>query len=148
MIVDSSAVLAIFLAEPETDEFTDAILTGSQPLISAANFVEICMRVDGAFNEVGRQAFDDFFATLRLELAPVTSSQAHLARQANRIYGRSSGHAAKLNYGDCFAYALAKERDEPLLFKGNDFVHTDLKTWPASCLGTAACCAGAPTRRN
>jgi len=129
MIVDSSAVLAIFLDEPEKDEFTDTILKANGPKISVANYVEICMRVDGAFNEIGRQAFDELFDTLRLEMVPVSASQALLARQANRLYGRGSGHKAKLNYGDCFAYALAKEADKPLLFKGNDFVHTDLKLW-------------------
>ena len=129
MIVDSSAVLAIFLDEPEKDEFTDSILRAESPMISAANYVEICLRVDPALNPIARQAFDEFFDTLGLEVMPVTTSQAQIARKAGQFYGRGSGHQAKLNYGDCFAYALAKEMDQPLLFKGNDFIHTDLKLW-------------------
>jgi ribonuclease VapC len=130
MIVDSSAVLAIFLDEPENDEFTEAILRAEKPLISAANYVEICLRIDPALNAIARQAFDEFFAALGLEVMPVTPSQAQIARKAGQLYGRGSGHKAKLNYGDCLAYALAKEMDQPLLFKGNDFIHTDLKLWP------------------
>ncbi|MBB5353866.1 ribonuclease VapC [Haloferula luteola] len=129
MIVDSSAILAIFLEEPEQDTFIDAILRADHPRLSAANYLEICLRVDGAFNEAGRQAFDELLATLELEIVPVTVSQAKTARIANRLFGRGSGHKARLNYGDCFAYALAKESDLPLLFKGNDFLHTDLKLW-------------------
>ena len=129
MIVDSSAVLAIFLDEPEKDEFTDLILEADTPMISAANYVEVCMRVDGSLSEENREAFDEFFSMLQLVIAPVTERQSQLARKAARIYGRGSGHKAKLNYGDCFAYALAKDTDHPLLFKGDDFVHTDLKLW-------------------
>ena len=130
MIVDSSAVLAIFLDEPEKDEFTDAILRAEKPLISAGSYVEICLRIDPALNPIARQAFDEFFAALGLKIVPVTVAQAQIARKAGQLYGRGSGHKAKLNYGDCLAYALAKELDQPLLFKGNDFIHTDLKLWP------------------
>jgi len=74
------------------------------------------------------EALDDYLEGAALSVAPVTARQARIARAAYRDFGRGSGHPAKLNFGDCFAYALAIERDEPLLFKGDDFTHTDVRS--------------------
>jgi len=134
MVIDTSALLAIYLNEVEKDAFLDAILRDPSPKISAANYVELFLKVDHGANEISRAAFEDFLEGLGLEVVAVTAEQAKLATQANRLYGRSSGHAAKLNFGDCFAYALAKVLDEPLLFKGNDFGQTDVRVATAASL--------------
>ncbi|HET8524531.1 MAG TPA: type II toxin-antitoxin system VapC family toxin, partial [Thermomicrobiales bacterium] len=96
--------------------------------ISAATFLEAAVVADGNRDPVTSRIFDDICREARLIIEPVTESQAHLARQAYRDFGRGSGHPAKLNFGDCFAYALAKAFNEPLLFKGNDFSHTDVRS--------------------
>ena len=127
MIVDTSAILAIFLDEPEKDDFLTRILLAEGAAISAANFLETCLKVDRSANEIARHAFDEFFEKLGLEVAPVSLAQTQIARRANQLYGRGSGSLARLNFGDCFAYALAKERGLPLLFKGDDFAHTDIQ---------------------
>ena len=127
MIIDSSALLAIYFNEPEKEEFLDLILNTESAMISAANYVEVHLRVDHALNETARLAFDEFFSKLKIEIMPVRVEQSKVARIANQAYGRASGHKAKLNYGDCFAYALAKELDKQLLFKGEDFIHTDVQ---------------------
>lgn len=127
MVVDSSAILAIYFGEPEKDHFLDLILSASSPCISTANYVEIFMKMDPALNDVGRQAFEEFMDSLGLEIRPLSVDQAKIARRANQLFGRGSGHKAKLNFGDCFAYALAKDTQQPLLFKGNDFIHVDIR---------------------
>jgi len=134
MVIDTSALLAIYLNEVEKDAFLDAILRDPSSKISAANYVELFLKVDHGANEISRAAFEDFLEGLGLEVVAVTAEQAKLATQANRLYGRSSGHAAKLNFGDCFAYALAKVLDEPLFFKGNDFGQTDVRVATAASL--------------
>jgi ribonuclease VapC len=95
--------------------------------MSAANLLEAAIVVDRLDDPFAVREFDELISTLRIEIEPVTVSQVTLARTAYQRYGRGSGHPARLNFGDCFAYALAKEFDEPLLFVGSDFVHTDVR---------------------
>jgi ribonuclease VapC len=126
VIVDASALIAILRNEPETEAFVRAIDDAPRARISAANFLEAAIVVDRARNPLPSGRLDNLIAELRLIIAPVTEEQARIARQAYRDYGRGSGHRARLNYGDCFAYALARATGEPLLFKGDDFRHTDI----------------------
>jgi len=133
VIVDSSALIAIVLDEPEASDFTSLITDTDRVSISAATFVEAGVVVDAAGDPTLTGLFDDFLTAAGVVVEPVTPQQALVARQAYRDFGRGSGHPAQLNFGDCFAYALAKERGEPLLFKGNDFAHTDVM--PASPSG-------------
>lgn len=95
--------------------------------MSAANYVEVGIVVDAQRNPVASRRVDDAIAQARIQIVPVTEAQARIARDAYRDFGKGSGHPARLNYGDCFAYALAKEAGEPLLFKGNDFSKTDVE---------------------
>lgn len=126
MIVDTSALIAILRDEPEAAACAKAIEAASHRRISAANFVEAAIVIDGSRDPVASRRFDDLLKEAQLVLEPVTSAQARIAREAYRDFGRGSGHPAKLNFGDCFAYALARATGEPLLFKGNDFTHTDV----------------------
>lgn len=128
MIIDSSALVAVFDGEPEHPAFTQAIFGASRRRISAATFVEVTMVIDGRKDVVQSRQFDDLLSGMDIEIAPFTERQARIAREAFRDFGRSSGHRARLNLGDCFAYALAKDAGEPLLYKGDDFVHTDVRS--------------------
>lgn len=125
MIVDSSAIVAILRAEPEADVFLAAIGDARQCRVSAATFVEAAIVLTSGSGRY-REDFDELLADAGKLIEPVTEAQAWLAREAYRDYGKGSGHPARLNFGDCFSYALAKDRDEPLLYKGNDFIHTDI----------------------
>lgn len=116
-MVDSSAVIAILRQETDADTFIDAI-------DAAAAYAAIV--IDSARDPVASRRFDQFIAEADIRVEPVTPSQARIARDAYRDYGKGSGHKAALNFGDCFAYALAKETGEPLLFKGDDFSCTDI----------------------
>jgi ribonuclease VapC len=127
VIVDSSALVAIFKREPDEQRFRAALATAESRRISAANFIEAAIVVDSDRDPVSSRRFDEFIVRAGIAIAPVTESQARLAREAYRDFGKGSGHRAKLNFGDCFAYALAKESGEPLLFKGNDFKHTGIE---------------------
>ena len=100
-------------------------LTGDR--ISAANLLESALVVDRLHDPVASIAFDDLIPRLAFVIEPVTATQIAIAREAYRQFGRGSGYRARLNFGDCFAYALAMDLDEPLLFVGNDFVHTDVR---------------------
>ena len=91
------------------------------------NYVETAVVVDSNRDPVMSRQFEEFLQQAGIEIEPVTVLQAHIAREAYRDFGKGSGHRARLNFGDCFAYALAKESDEPLLFQGNDFSETDVK---------------------
>ena len=94
--------------------------------MSAATYLEAAVVIDGSRDAVASRRFDDFMREAAIAIEPVTESQARLAREAYRDFGKGSGHPARLNFGDCFAYALAKTRCESLLFKGEDFGHTDV----------------------
>jgi len=126
MIVDSSALLAILRAEPEMLACARAIEDAARRRISAANFLEAAIVIDGSRDPVASRRLDDLIRAADLAIEPVTEAQARIAREAYRDFGKGSGHPAQLNFGDCFAYALAKVTGEPLLFKGNDFSQTDI----------------------
>ena len=128
MIVDSSAVVAILRSEPEQQEFSRLISQAEVVRLSAANFLEASIVLEATTNRERRLVFDGFLHSAGVTIEPVTVEQAHLAREAYRDYGKGSGHPAGLNFGDCFAYALARATGEPLLFKGNDFSHTDVRS--------------------
>lgn len=125
MIVDSSALLAVMQGEPKAAECIDRLLA-EECRISAANWVEAGIVVDNR-SIVTQQEFDELMSLAQISVAPVTADQARIARDAYRRYGRESGHAARLNYGDCFAYALAVSSGESLLFVGDDFSETDVR---------------------
>ena len=126
MIVDTSALIAILRDEPEAMFYARAIEMADARRVSAANFVEAALVIDSSRDPVASRRFDDLCREAHLIIEPVTEAQARIAREAYRDFGRGSGHPAKLNFGDCFAYALAKVSGEPLLFKGDDFAHTDI----------------------
>ena len=126
MIIDTSAIIAILREEDEARRFAEAIEAASVRRISAATYVEIGAVIDGARDPVASRLVDELLATAGIVIEPVTAAQARVARDAYRDFGRRSGHAAGLNFGDCFAYALATATGEPLLFKGDDFSRTDV----------------------
>ena len=126
MIVDSSALIAILRDEPEAAACAAAIDRAGVRRISAASYLEAAIVVDGSRDPIASRRVDEFMEVAELDVEPVTAEQARIAREAYRDFGRGSGHPAKLNFGDCLAYALAKTTGEPLLFKGEDFVHTDI----------------------
>ncbi len=126
MIVDSSAIIAILRNEPEAVAFARAIEAAPIVRISAANYVEVAAVIDKERDPIASRQLDEFIVEAQVAIEPVTPEHARIARAAYRDFGRGSGHAAKLNFGDCFSYALAKATREPLLFKGDDFVHVDV----------------------
>ena len=125
MVVDTSALIAILLLELEAEPFTKAIAEARPRLISAANLLEAAIVIEGRLGLGAGDDLDEFVGDVDLEVEPVTAAQVRVARQAYRIYGRGN-HPASLNFGDCFAYALAKISGQPLLFKGGDFARTDV----------------------
>ena len=125
MIIDTSAVLAILFNESDAETYARAISEAESRRMSAANFVEAAIVVEAQTEEPGSRQFDALIRRAGIVIEPVTEDQAHAARQAYTDYGKGR-HAAGLNFGDCFAYALAKVTREPLLFKGQDFSKTDL----------------------
>jgi ribonuclease VapC len=127
MIVDTSALLALILNEPESPRFIAAIESAATKRMSAASYVEAAIYVDRNGDEIGRAMLDTLLAKFSIRIEPVTAEQALLARQGFVLFGKGR-HKAGLNFGDCFSYALAKAYREPLLFKGADFGHTDLET--------------------
>ena len=126
MIVDSSALISIVKEEPDAERILDVLTNSPIKRLSAANFVEAATVVDSFRDPIASREFDEILRKHRIIIEPVTESQARLAREAYRDFGKGSGHKAKLNFGDCFAYALALETGEPLLYKGNDFLHTGI----------------------
>jgi ribonuclease VapC len=128
MIIDTSALIAILRDEPDATSYARAIEDATSRRISAANFLEAAIVIDLSHNPIASRRFDDLCTEARLAIEPVTEAQARIAREAYRDFGKGSGHPAKLNFGDCFAYALAKVTSEPLLFKGDDFARTDIKS--------------------
>jgi ribonuclease VapC len=127
MIIDSSALIAILKRESEWEALSESLDASKSSRMSAASFLETSIVVDGWRNPVLSREWDDLVERFSIHIEPVTESQAKIARQAYRDYGKGSGHPAKLNFGDCFSYALARDKREPLLYKGDDFVHTDLR---------------------
>jgi ribonuclease VapC len=125
MIVDTSAVLAILFAEPEAQRIADAIERSPFCRFPASCFLEATITLLGRNGEEGLRDLDAFMLQSRMEISSFPESQARLAREAFKRYGKGR-HPAKLNFGDCMAYALAKESGEELLFKGTDFAQTDI----------------------
>lgn len=126
MIVDTSALMAIVNREPESEQFR-ALLHARDFSLSAATLVETEIVVGGRLLDEGLRELRSLLRGAEAVIVPVDEAQARLASDAYRRYGRGSGHPARLNYGDCFSYALAIAHDEPLLFKGDDFGHTDVR---------------------
>ena len=124
MVIDTSALLAIFLGEPEREQFLSSILAADTRLISAANLLETGIVLEAKRGEAAGRELDLFLLRAQIETVPVDAEQIEIARSGWRKYGKGR-HAAALNFGDCFAYALAKLMGEALLAKGNDFQLTD-----------------------
>lgn len=128
MILDTSVLVAMLKAEPEARALGDAMRTASPELrMSVATYVEVGAVIDRLQDPILSRRLDQLIIEFNVKIEPVTVEQGHLARSAYRDFGRGSQHPAKLNFGDCFSYALAKALDEPLLFKGQDFLHTDIE---------------------
>jgi ribonuclease VapC len=128
MIVDTSALVSILLDEADAQSLSDAIAAAPDCRLSAANYLELGIVVDGRRDPVSSRMVDEIIRRSRIVIEPVSERQARIAREAYRDFGRGSGHPANLNFGDCFAYALAKDAGEPLLYKGTDFSHTDVRS--------------------
>ena len=127
MIIDTSALLAILYEEPDAPLYEQALNDASHPRMSMANFLEAAIAVERRFDAAKGRELDDLMERVGIELVPLTLDQVRVARQAWRAFGIGRGEQpAALNYGDCFAYALARTSGEPLLFKGNDFAQTDI----------------------
>ena len=118
--------IAILRHEPAAKDRALAIEKSLVRRMSAANFVEAALVIDGSRDPIASRRFDELFKKANIGIEPVTLDQARIARAAYRDFGKGSGHPARLNFGDCFAYALAKTSSEPLLFKGEDFIRTDI----------------------
>jgi ribonuclease VapC len=129
IVVDTSALVAIFFEEAEAPAFAERIASDDAPAMSAGTLLE-CSIVFRALENQGRRSsdadLDEFLAASNVTVRPVTEEQIAIARAAHSKYGRGSGHRAKLNFGDCFSYALAKSLGAPLLYKGADFSKTDI----------------------
>jgi ribonuclease VapC len=124
MVIDTSALAAIFFHEPERDAFRNAIVATSSRLISAATVLEAGMVIESRKGGGAGREFDLFIVRAQIKIVPIDAELADLARSAWRKYGKGR-HPAGLNFGDCFSYALAKATGEPLLAKGADFAKTD-----------------------
>jgi ribonuclease VapC len=128
MIVDTSALIAILKNEPEAEAFSNAIEVAKSVRISAASYLESRIVIGRYKDPILTARLEEILENPGLQIEPVTAVQAKIAWQAYRDYGKASGHPANLNFGDCFSYALAREKREPILYKGDDFVHTDLRS--------------------
>ena len=126
MIVDTSALIAILRDEQDAMAYARAIANAAIRRISAATYVETAAVIDASRDPIASRRFDDLLREARFTIEPVTEAQARIAREAYRDFGRGSGHPARLNFRDCFSYALSKASNEPLLFKGDDFTRTDV----------------------
>ena len=126
MVIDTSAIVAIALDERDAADIERLIVDDPIRLISAATVLEATMAIETRLGDAGGREFDLWLVKIGAEIVPVDAQQVDAARRAWRRYGKGR-HAASLNYGDCFSYALAMTRGEPLLFKGEDFAKTDVK---------------------
>jgi ribonuclease VapC len=126
VIVDTSAIISILGAEGDARLFAEAMAEAFELRVSAATYVETGIVLDSRRDVALSRSLDDFIRNARIVVEPVTAEQAELAREAYRDFGKGR-HRAGLNFGDCFAYALAKDKAEPLLFNGEDFRETDVE---------------------
>lgn len=128
MIVDSSAIVAILKQEPGWESFAATLDEAEHISLSAGTYFEISIVIGRLNDPIMSRQIDELMEEFSIHIEPFTADQARIARQAYRDFGRGSGHRANLNFGDCFAYALARTKREPLLYKGDDFVHTDVRS--------------------
>jgi ribonuclease VapC len=128
VIVDSSAIVAIIRKEAGWEAYNATIENADTVRLSAAGYLEVAIVVDSRRDPATTRRFDEYLDSAAIIIEPVTERQARIAREAYRDYGKGSGHAAGLNFGDCFAYALARDLGEPLLYKGTDFAETDVRS--------------------
>lgn len=126
MVIDTSAIVAIFFNEPDAQYYRERIADDALRLISAATLLEASMVIEGRFGEAGGAELDLWLHKAKVDVVVVTAEHADQARRAWRRFGKGR-HPAGLNYGDCVSYALAALTGEPLLFKGNDFSQTDVQ---------------------
>jgi ribonuclease VapC len=126
MVIDTSALLAILRDEPERRSYNESIEAADSRVMSVATFVEVSIVLEARYGAEGLHALDRFIERAGIDLAPVDLEQARVARDAFSRFGKGR-HAAALNFGDCFSYALARVLGEPLLFKGGDFSRTDIR---------------------
>lgn len=130
MVLDTSAILAVLMGEPEAAIFAELIAQDSKRIISSGTTLELMIVVEAKKGEAGGRELDLFLHRAKIDIVSFDEEQLEIARNAWRHFGKSN-HPASLNFGDCFAYALAKTSGEPLLFKGHDFSSTDIQcvTW-------------------
>ena len=126
MVIDTSAVVAILRQESGAEGLLRRFTAAGSRRISAASLLETAIVLEGKSGERGGEQLDLFLARAQVEVAPVTIEQVRIARRAWRRYGKGSDHLARLNFGDCFSYALARSLGEELLYKGADFAYTDV----------------------
>lgn len=131
MVLDTSALVAMLSDEPEAERFEAAVEADGVRLMSTASYLEAATVIETRFGEPGGRELDLWLHRAAIELVGVDADQADVARLAYRTYGKGR-HRAGLNYGDCFSYALSKVSGQPLLFKGDDFAHTDVGAVPAN----------------
>ena len=129
MIIDTSALVAILEQKPEAERIARTLVATSERMLSAANLLEVGIVMQVRRGDDGARDLDLLLAKLKVEIIPFTARQTDIARKAFRHYGRGR-HAAGLNFGDCFAYALAKDQSAALLFKGDDLAQTDVMVAP------------------
>jgi ribonuclease VapC len=127
LIVDSSAIVAILKREQDWYIFAKALDEAEYAGLSAATYVEISVVIEKLKNPALSVEIDELIEEFDIAVEALSLEQAKIASRAYHHYGKGSGHPANLNFGDCFSYALAREKREPILFKGDDFVHTDLR---------------------
>jgi ribonuclease VapC len=128
MILDTSALVAVITGEEDGSVFALTMHHADTLRLSAASYLEASIVLNKRRDPVLNTKLDELIEDVEINIEPVTVAQARIARQAYRDYGKGSGHPANLNFGDCFSYALARDKREPLLYKGDDFVHTDLRS--------------------
>jgi len=137
MIVDTSAIVAILLGEPDAASLITLIYQDPEPKMSAASLVELHIVAARPDRYLAHRSVDELISKLRIIIAPVTEAQSRVAITCHDRFGRWSGNRAKLNFGDCFSYALSVATGEPLLFVGEDFTHTDISAVRIPGDGTA-----------
>jgi ribonuclease VapC len=128
VIVDTSAIVAIVLGETPAEQLAEILLDATAPKMSAATAVEVNAVLTRRLRPEDQRRVNRLFDEWDIKLVPFDAEQAEIASRAYRDFGRGSGHRAALNLGDCYSYALAAVTDEPLLYVGADFVHTDVMT--------------------
>jgi ribonuclease VapC len=127
IVIDTSVLIALLKVEHDAPELIQCMAAAPARYVSAGSMLECGIVIGSKYGDVGLSAMRELCSSLALEVVPFDADQSRVGYEAFRRYGRGSKHPAKLNFGDCFAYALAKTRNLPLLFKGDDFIHTDIE---------------------